>query len=169
MIRWLGQRDEFRCGPIALVNIMKWAGIKEFEGHRVNEKLAKGYLSVRCWTDKEGTFNYHFEIMLRSLPGLKITKYTHSKRHTKRLSRRDIKKHLKSGGIVLLDTPWWNSKKRKHEWHYSLLVDVITGGRLYYIINHSSGITRGILRGRTLAKMLKHSSTIIHFIEKDQP
>jgi hypothetical protein len=160
MIRWLGQRDEFRCGPIALVNIMKWAGIIEFEGHKVNEKLAKGYLSVRCWIDKNGTFPYRFEPILNTLSGIKVEKHLRS-------SRINIKKHIQSGGIVLLDSYWWDKKKRKHIGHYSLFVDVILGGQFYYAINNIEGCTRALVRGRKLAKMLSYPRTIAYFIKKE--
>ena len=160
MIRWLGQRDEFRCGPIALVNIMKWAGIAEFEGHKVNEELAKGHLSVRCWTDKYGTFPHCLEPVLNTLPGIKVEKYP-------KPSRLNIKKHLQNDGIVLLDSYWWDRKKHKWIGHYGLLIDVIANGKLYYAVNCVGSGTRTLIKGKGLAKMLSHAQAIAYFIWKD--
>jgi hypothetical protein len=161
MVRWLGQRDEFRCGPIALVNILKWAGIKEFEGHRVNEKLAKGYLTARCWTDKDGTNEITFLALLRNIPELAVTW------QRRPVTRWDIKWCLKSGGIILLEAPWWNSKKREFEWHYSLIVETTAGGACYIIVNHYTGQSTSVVTGRGLAKALAHPCSQAYFIWKD--
>jgi len=48
MIRWLGQRDRFRCVPIALVNVLKWLKIEDFYGLSINERLAKKEMTEIC-------------------------------------------------------------------------------------------------------------------------
>ena len=72
-MRWLGQRDGFRCGPIALVNIMKWAGLKEFDGFKVNKTLATKYLTRRCcYASKDGSIPSRIENIVRRIPGVKL-------------------------------------------------------------------------------------------------
>ena len=54
---------------------MKWAGLSTFDGYRVNETLAKTYLSklVLDFVDGEkGSIPRRFEKILRRIPSTKI-------------------------------------------------------------------------------------------------
>lgn len=166
MVRWLGQRDEFRCSPIALVNIMKWAGIKRFEGHRVNEKLAKGHLSKICETCGDrfdlknyGTSDYNFTPVLYSL-SLDIEEHT-------KPTRPAIKRCLKSGGIVLLSASWWYRHERTYVSHHSLLTEVFSKGKFYASINGIEGRSYGLITGDYLARLLKAPESTTYFIWKE--
>ena len=166
MVQWLGQRDEFRCGPIALVNIMKWAGIKRFKGHRVNEKLAKGYLSKICKTggnrfdpDNYGTAKEHFNPVLHSLD-LVIEEH-------KRPTKLNIKGCLKSEGIVLLSSSWWYKKEKAYVEHYCLITDVWRNGKFYTAINNIEGRAEALITGDYLSRMLSRPDSDAYFIWKE--
>jgi hypothetical protein len=140
---------------------MKWAGFKEFRGMPINENLAKGYLTAICRTDEGGTFQHDMEPVLLDIPGLAIQKHPQP-------TRWEVKGCLKSDGIVLLDSPWWDKEKRQHVWHYSLFIDVIAKGKLYYVINNIDGTSKTLITGRSLAKMLtKDRRVMAYFIWKD--
>jgi len=159
MVRWLGQRDGFRCAPIALVNIMKWAGVKKFRGRRVNEELAKGYLCKICKTTREGTWPSKSESLLRKIPGIAVSKRLHPKLYM-------VKDHLKHGGIILLEYGPIDPVTGETTWHYAILLDSFANGRLYTILNPVTGNAKGIIRKQTLRKYLRHPDATIHLISK---
>ncbi|RLF68209.1 MAG: hypothetical protein DRN26_00085 [Thermoplasmata archaeon] len=161
MVRWLGQRDSFRCGPIAVLNIMKWAGIKTFLGRRVTEKLAKGLLTTLTKTDLEGTWAKDLVEVVRNIPGIHIS-------NGKRPTRRYIKKQLDKGKIVLLDAPWFDKKTRKHVPHFSLIVDKTPSGAYYKVVNHYDGVSSCWIPAKDLANLLRKKDATIYIVSKDK-
>lgn len=53
-MRYLKQRDEFRCGPIAIINAMKWLKMKA-SAHSYLKQICE-----ECNTDREGTAPVRF-------------------------------------------------------------------------------------------------------------
>ena len=162
MTRWLGQRDGFRCGPIALVNVMKWANIKQFEGHDVNEKLARGYLSVRCRTDRDGTWNKYIRSILKKLPGIRIAA------EIKQPSLRVIKQCIDMGGIAMISGLWYCHQEKEYVWHYSIVADYIGKGQYYILINGIKGQTQAITKRHKLYKALKEEGSSAYLIYKEK-
>jgi hypothetical protein len=161
VVRWLGQRDSFRCGPVALVNVIKWAGIKEFEGHQVNERLAKGYLTDKCEAARDGTTTEAFEKVLYAIPGLSIAKFSPA-------WSVNIKFWLTLGYVVILSSEWWDSGEREYLPHYCLLIDTTHGGAFYTVINgYEKPVVNQLSRGR-LARMLKKPDTEVYILWKEK-
>lgn len=50
MIRYCKQQDNFSCGPVAIINAMKWRGMK------ASMDTHLGVLKKLCGTDKNGTY-----------------------------------------------------------------------------------------------------------------
>ena len=158
-IRWLRQRDTFRCGPVALVNIMKWAVLNEFDGYRVNEKLAKGYLTKLCCDlrpDIMGVYPRKFETVLRRIKGVEVEDVYCQP------SRRIIRNTLKNGGIVALHSSYF---KNGEEWrHWSLITGVDDQGKIYELINFIVDETVSIVSSTYLSRILNLPDTIAYLL-----
>lgn len=130
-VRWVRQRDHYSCGPVAVLNILKWMG------HPWTYKMLPA-LQVVCKCDVDvGTGRQNIE---RAMAKLGINK---KRKVFPKL--RDIDAHLDSGGIILLEYFW-----TEFDGHYALCI-----GRTkkhYIMVNDSSKKTitkwnRNDLRG----------------------
>lgn len=92
------QRNLFSCGPVAILNALKWAGRgATYDSHY-------GLLVRECKTDVEGTHDKDLRKTLR--------KYGFKFKKTRLLQ--DIKDHLEDGGAMIL-----SHLDSDGEWHYS--------------------------------------------------
>lgn len=65
-IRWIAQRNKYSCGPIAILNVMKWAGLQ------VNYKKDYKFLSQKCRCTKDGTHQYSFQKCLDNIKNTSV-------------------------------------------------------------------------------------------------
>jgi len=115
-VRWVRQRDLYRCGPIAVLNILKWMG-----GPWTHKMLPAVQILCKCDADV-GTSRQNIE---RAMKALGIIK---KRRVFPKL--KEIDKHLDNGGVILLEYFW-----DKFYGHYALCI-----GRTekhYLIVNDS--------------------------------
>ena len=63
MIRYVRQQDDFRCGPIAILNALKWAYPYRSIGHSKSRNLKS--LCIMCKTDRQGTIPDEFHTALK--------------------------------------------------------------------------------------------------------
>ena len=90
--RYVRQNDHFSCGPVAIANAMKWAGLK-FSYAKSRERFLK---ACNC-QNPVGTTTRNFERALRELTdGLIEVKRRYG------ASTEDIKNHIKDGGSVVV-------------------------------------------------------------------
>lgn len=91
------QYDKFRCGPVALANVIKWAGFG------FNYKKRYKELSKLCKSNPEfGTCHNDFNKAIK-----KIAKK--GKFKVKKVNRpllKDIERHLKKSGIIVFRYNW---------------------------------------------------------------
>ena len=59
MIRYCKQPDDFSCGPVAIINAMKW------RGQRASVRTHLKMLRKQCKTDRDGTFTERMDKVLR--------------------------------------------------------------------------------------------------------
>jgi hypothetical protein len=99
MPRYIRQRDSFRCGPYAILNLLKWLGRDTFCKQKVNQSLARGVISKILKTTTtgpdKGTLMGWMDVVIRGYIGGIEAKFS------KRLGIRQVKKHLQQGGMVI--------------------------------------------------------------------
>lgn len=95
MVKFTKQRNGSGCGPVAILNAIKWANPdKSFSYEKYYPLLAEA-----CNTTKEGTNSINFKRTLY-VAG-KVKKYFDIKQ-LRKFDWRKINKHLKSGGGIIL-------------------------------------------------------------------
>lgn len=118
MKRYLNQRDDYSCGPIAIVNAFKWLGYSA---------TTKDLTVLRkvCELDKE------YGITIKGLNnGLKYMckKYKHPKiRKTTKVTIKRIEKLISQGKAVLVDFGWMRKELGTTAGHYFLIHGVLPG------------------------------------------
>jgi len=95
MLRYAKQTDNFRCGPFALLNVLKWAGAREYKGAPINITTARTELADLCKCDEDGTGTMDFDKALRTLPEIKVKRVWKIKPGV-------LKKHLRKGGVAIV-------------------------------------------------------------------
>lgn len=138
-IRYVKQRDSYSCGPVAIINILKWLGVE-----KVTYKLLP-FAQIICNCSTDGTHDIDIE---KAMKYLEITK----KRKISP-SIKEVDKHLISGGIILI-----SYVTIFDDGHFSLCVGKHDGkhGPYYRVINSEFGGNDLIYR-KDIIKMLHRS------------
>lgn len=118
MARYVNQPNPYSCGPIAILNALKWAGLDV-----TLQQLP--LLEYRCRIidpesddeDDQGTWNHDFDRVLR-WAGKKAFKKVLRRKNP---SLKEIKEHLKSGGAICLNYYWIDDKLRQEGQHLTFL------------------------------------------------
>ena len=125
MPRYTKQRDDFRCGPVSILNALKWAGVD------ISHAASIAYLSELCdCTESLGTAHKDFDRAIR-----KAGKGILRVRLVRHPSLGEIEEHLREGGALVLNYRWRREKKGTAARHFSLLTDISPSGRSFYIAN----------------------------------
>ena len=124
MIRYCKQRDNYSCGPIAILNAIKWT-----ESEWFTYRMLPAIQWV-CKTDKNGTYDEHFNFALKYFEQLGYFKVV--KARNTYLTR--IQEHLKNGGAMIAA---YQESKCDREWHYAMFLSDMDGQ--WTVINHSNG------------------------------
>jgi hypothetical protein len=101
--RYIGQRDHFRCGPIAVLNAFKWLGCP-----LTRADLPK--ISKLCRTEKIGTYQHKVAQALHAL----CDRFGIPSRHihfVNSLTLKTLEKQLRLGNSVIASVQWRKSKK----------------------------------------------------------
>jgi hypothetical protein len=111
MIRYIRQYDNFRCGPIAALNLMKWLGRSVSYS-----KDIKKYTKV-CKCDSDGTYD---EDLIKALRMASKGEYSVSGLRTFR-TLSSIERHIDDDGAIILSHRAWDERDQDFL-HFSLLV-----------------------------------------------
>jgi hypothetical protein len=152
------KKSSFNCGPVAILNCLKWAGAK------VNVRQHLPYLefAVRIHDNAEdpGTLDHDFDRVLR---------YSASKNlsvlRPKRLTLRALEKHLDQGGAVAVGYYFSGGGG-----HFTLLVG--TKGRGFIAANDTRADkcrTLSYKRRATVAGWVKNQNNGFWLLEKKPP
>ena len=128
MTRYARQSDGFRCGPVAMLNALKWAGYRTFWNLPVDRKLAQTTLTCLCKTDKEGTLIEDLEAALGFISTIRL-KYHESLTVTK------VHSCLKEQGFVIAVSPLFDRGGKKSIWVWHVWSIVEASNDLYTCIN----------------------------------
>jgi len=148
MPRYVRQRDFTSCGPVALINILKWLGCDiTYNGYiDIARLLCKHEPGVDGGTEDKD--------MGRALKKLKIKFF---KRKNPSLAQLD--RHLDKGGIVLLDycVPYSSKAGKIHfekgEGHFILCIH--RSPKTYTVVNDGTKRTVGRRSRQTMQIMLE--------------
>jgi len=127
-MRYVKQRDKYSCGPVAIMNVLKWAGyaFNYEDSLPVLQKLCK-CISVT------GTKHANFDRALRLVTSrFKVFKV----RRVHRPKLWQIEEHLREGGLVILNY-YWRKDEEGHR-HFMLLDGVSDSGKSFSTINDFS-------------------------------
>lgn len=116
--RWIRQRNSYTCGPVAIMNLLKWLGekviyAKDFE-----------YWKNKCKTQKYGTSLCDFVKVLYKIEGIKI-----SPRNVPNIGVLD--EALLQGRAIVMKSAY--IEKGIYIGHYYLITE--TTDKSYYCIN----------------------------------
>jgi hypothetical protein len=114
MTRYAKQPNDYLCAPYALLNILKWAGVKKYKGKRVNSSLAKNELANLCNCTWWGVGDKQFDLALHSLPGIEIKKIRGAE-------LKQVRKHVQNKGAAVLG--FYYLEKDYIESHYTLVIE----------------------------------------------
>lgn len=95
MPRYAKQTDGFRCGPFALLNVLKWAGVREYKGAPIDATTARTELADLCRCDEDGTGIMDLDKALRTFPEIKVKRVW-------KIKPGILKKHLRKGGVAIV-------------------------------------------------------------------
>ncbi len=125
MARYLKQRDGYSCGPVAIMNVVKWAGLTFSYKNEI-----KFFQSICGCRPVFGTNHSNFEKALytiaREVEGLKVKRVYKPKLW-------QIEDHLGAGGIIILNYYW--KRAGTHARHFMILNRVSNSGKSFLTIN----------------------------------
>ncbi len=134
--RYTKQRDKFRCGPIAILNALRWVGVSI----PYKELLPSLERLCEC-VAPDGTRHAAFDRTLRE-----VGKDIFTVRRVHHPSLAQIEEHLREGGHIILNYRWTHAGMDRR--HFESLVEVSLSGRSFYVVN-------GSLRGPALRKVTR--------------
>lgn len=143
MPRYIRQRDNYSCGPVALLNALKWAG----------RTKGTSYATLPSWrgtcqTDRRtGTSFTNLFRAARMLPVLGAKKA----KPTVRLA--DIDAHLKRGGAVILGSV----SELMSDFHWFLVIGKINmaGEPSYKVVNFDRRATQRLVSAKMIRRGMR--------------
>lgn len=148
-MRYARQPDKYSCGPTAILNAMKWAGLDATSRNHLP------YLQFSCRTidlqhpedfDSNGTLDSDFDRVLRYV-GSGVFRV----RRKKFPSAKELKKHLKKGGAVAICYHWEEAGQSGE--HFCFLAGFERG--FFVVINDHDAPNTETVRLRTFATIRK--------------
>jgi len=132
MVRYVKQKDYTSCGPVALINIMKWLGCNTTYDNFIDTAR------ILCCHEPGVDGGTHIWDMEKALKKLGI-----KKKRKKNPTLEDIDKHLDSGGIVLLEyyAPYKNQLLDIGDGHFCLCIGRTK--KMYILVNDGTKKTVG--------------------------
>ncbi len=137
-VRYAKQRDQYSCGPTAIINVLKWAGVDC--SYEKSLKLVQKLCG--CVNPPNGTGHVDFDKALRivadKLGCLKIRRVYYP-------ALWQIEKQLKENGIVVLSYRWHDEEEGSYR-HFMLLVEVSESGKSFLTVNNQRGPGPALVR-----------------------
>jgi hypothetical protein len=157
MTRYARQQDNFRCGPVGILNALKWSGVAA----TVDRTLP--YLCGLTGCVDGGVRHREMDKALREAGCGHFTT-----RLVRRPKLHEIENHLKSGGAIIVNY-YWEKKRRDYietSRHYVLISDISPSGTYFGMVNyekvrptyqrvHRNTIKKHVLRYQRVDKIFK--------------
>ncbi len=139
MTRFIKQKDGFRCGPVAIINALKWHGEPAtYKDIKVVSKILK------C--KRSGTHTDNVDRVVKKLFNVSRDKPL----------LKDLNSHLDNEGAILIQFRWPNTKTS----HYTLITK--RKGQCYHFINLYNDQTHSVIKKSTFKKFIKRTKFLPH-------
>ena len=155
MVRYIKQRDTYSCGPVALINVLKWSG-----ANKTYKDMPRAQRMVKCSYKEGGTDSIDLHRALKKQKSFNV-------QFVSNVSIYDIDERLEDGGSVIMLESRKPSKKLRAKGidrvgHYYLIdgLEVFPSGRIWYhAVNYyktySKGFVDAWISRRTLVKKMR--------------
>jgi len=148
-MRYIRQPDEISCGPVAILNALKWAGLSVTSEHDL-PKIRFACKTVNQHdpldTETAGTYDHDFDRTLRYV-GAPVFDV----KRKNRFSFKSVKEHLLAGGAVCIGY-WWQEGTKEGA-HFAIIERIEKG--LWVTVNdHSSSSATKRRKEATVRKWL---------------
>ncbi len=147
MPRYVRQYDKFSCGPIAIINAIKWGG-----GHATLRQDRKRLMEKCNCSMEDGSHFRYFNRALRE----ECAKLSVEVKCYFRVNIGGIERHLRSGGAIIITYCWFEHESLKWEGHYFLLTAASKSGKSFLGINPECGQTFSWCRRQKIIDHLNH-------------
>lgn len=141
-MRYMKQRDNYSCGPVALANVMKWAGSKKSAG-----SLRKYFMPICKCSPENGTRPWEIHNALLTIDDISFEKVEYP-------GLQDLDGHLDDGGIVLLRVRYEDGG------HYFICTRRTQ--KMYEVINRKvDHVTKSLVSRKTMSKDISYADVFI--------
>lgn len=138
-MRYASQRDQFRCGPYALLNALKWAG------WNYSERRHKKYLCKLVNCRDTGTNRLDmFTGIIKLHNKFEFIEYNRS------ITINKINRHLRDGGGAIVNIHFYKRDKNKWYGHWVFIEGL--GKRGYKVVNYSQRSTISFVKPWTFRR-----------------
>lgn len=153
MPRFTKQRDRYSCGPVAILNALRWSGTDA-----PYEDLIDILQKVCNCEPGRGTNHTDFDAALRFF-GTDLFRV----RRVHRPCLSTIEEHLQADGAVILNYRWFGNGR--HFRHFALACGVSPDGRDFYVVNDSrhGPALQGLRRKDFVKETLRYQRVDPHF------
>ena len=110
IIRWIAQKNLYSCGPIAILNTLKWLGFP------ISYKQHYCFWKKKCLCTKEGTHQHYFQKCLDNIKNATITS-----KNLPTISY--IEQSIQNNQLVVMKSSYM-LEKRKVEGHFFIISDM---------------------------------------------
>ena len=136
-IRYTKQYDHYSCGPVAIINALKWAGYSASL-----KKDKPRILKISKCKPPKGTSVFNLNKAILRCLELDLE-------YDDCPDLRTLRAHLRTRqGAAILRYKWWSKKRKCWQGHYFLTTGLTSSGKYYYVIN----MFTGKVKQRRLAK-----------------
>lgn len=143
-VRYVKQRDKYSCGPVAIMNVLKWVGVKFTYNTRI-KVLQEICNCIPIRGTKHAAFDKAFRRTMELLPiDIRV-------RRVHRPKLKQIEDHLRSKGIVILNYRWQSKGVKGISRHFMLLTKIYGTGKYFLVVNdYSDGPAAHTIHRKTL-------------------
>lgn len=156
MTRYLGQRDNYKCAPIMIINLIKWSG-----RHATSQDLDQLCEMMNTSYESGGTEDIATDAALRILPGIKVNKPRYIK------SVHPIRRALKRGKAVII-SHYYLGKERILGGHIFLCID--TENTDFVVVNADEYQNKTVtnISSKQMSGLLKRKGTKVWIVTKEK-
>lgn len=145
MPRYVRQRDLISCGPLAILNALKWAGIRATVGR--DYKRLRRLTGV---TASYGTTSFDMDRVLFKTRGLMV-------RRARKNTMRELQKHLEKGGAVVAVCHSHFRPKFGKEGHALFIIGMTRSKKSFKVVNGYQGRTNMLMRRSIFVDNMRES------------
>jgi len=146
MPRYIRQRDNYSCGPVALMNAIKWTGVTKTTSYAMLPSWR-----LICRTRKvEGT---SFSDLFRAVKIARLFAPLFVKKAKPKVKLGDIDAHLKHGGAVILGSV----SEPMGGFHWFLITEKLNqaGEASYKVVNFDRRATQRFVSVKTIKRSMR--------------